>query len=81
MFIPDMVTDSTITDSIFSWYMSGESGSTYIDFGTPNSAIYDASKLIYISIENNTYWWTNQVRGMRWTTNSTDNTEYKFDAV
>ena len=61
--------------------MTGESGSTYIDFGTPNSAIYDASKLIYISVKSNTYWWTNYVRGVRWTTNATDTTEYKFSTT
>lgn len=78
MFVPEMVTDSTITDKVFSWYMSGLAGKTYIDFGTPNSAIYDAAELIWIPIESNDYWWTSKITGIRWTKNSNDSVEYKY---
>ena len=78
MFVPEMVTDSTITDKVFSWYMSGKAGKTYIDFGTPNSSIYDNAKLIYIPIKDNNYWWTNSITGVRWTKNSANRVEYKY---
>ena len=78
MFVPEMVTDSTITDKVFSWYMSAEAGRTYIDFGTPNSAIYNAAELIWLPIVSNNYWWTNKITGLRWTKNSNDNVEYRI---
>lgn len=79
MFIPEMVTDSTITEKVFSWYMSNEAGKTYIDFGTPNSSVYDNAKLIYIPILSSNDFWTNKIKGLRWSKNSNDNTEYKFN--
>jgi len=78
MFILEMAIDNAITEKKFSWYMSGLSGSTYIDFGAPNTAVYDASNLIKMSIKSDNYHWTNTITGIRWKTNSNDKTEYKF---
>ena len=78
MFVLEMVADSTITDKIFSWYMSDEQGKTYIDFGAPNSSVFDASNLVYLPIKNNNYKWASTITGFRWTTNSNNNEEYKF---
>ena len=83
MFVPEMVKDSTITAQIFSWYMTGQSGKSYVDFGAPNTAVYsDASKLFYINIESNDYWWSSKVTGIRWKTNHEDlTTEFKIDST
>ena len=80
MFVPEMVKDSTITAKVFSWYMTGKSGKSYVDFGAPNTAVYsDPAKLFYINIESNDYWWTSKIKGMRWKKNWSDTTtEYKF---
>ena len=43
---------------VFSFYMTGLSGSSYIDFGAINTAIVkDAKKLVTLDILDNEYWW------------------------
>ena len=77
----EMVKSSTVTQKIFSFYLSGESGQSYIDFGLPNTAVYkDASLYVSIPVKANSPYWTNTVSGVRWTTNSNDKTEYKLNA-
>jgi len=77
MIIPEMVADSTITEKVFSWYLSNEAGKSYIDFGAPNSSVYKSSELIYMPIKSDSDYWTSSIKGVRWSTNSNEKTEYK----
>jgi len=82
MFMPKMTADSTITQKVFSWYMTGQSGKSYIDFGAPNTAVYSSpSSLFWIDILSDDYWWTNRVTGVRWSSGVPDtSTEYKYSS-
>ena len=58
MIIPALVKSTTITESVFSWYMSGLDGKTYIDFGTPNEAVMsDPKSIVYLPIDEQNYYW------------------------
>ena len=50
-------------------------GDSYIDFGTPNTAVMDGS-VTYINIESSNAWWSAQLEGFRWTANMEDTAEY-----
>lgn len=59
MIMPKMYADSTITENVFSFYLTNLSGSSYIDFGTPNTAVMsDVNDIIYMDILAEDYWWT-----------------------
>lgn len=66
-----MVADGDIGEETFSFYMTGKDGQSYIDFGPPNASVMDGSP-IYIDIQDENLWWTEQLVGMRW--------EASFDA-
>ena len=56
-----------ITESTFSWYMTGTSGTSYIDFGTPDASIVgDGTNVHWVETKSNSAWWTNNVTGMKW---------------
>jgi len=60
-----------ITEATFSWYMTGLSGTSYIDFGTPDPSIVgDGSNVLWIPAKENSSWWSNDVTGMIWGENS-----------
>ena len=53
----------------------GTTGTTYIDFGTPNTSVMsDPSDIVWIDSTNYGGWWTNNVTGWRWTGSSTKTT-------
>jgi len=59
MIMNKMVTDSTITEKAFSFYLTDLGSSSYIDFGTPNTAVMsDENDIIWIDIESENIWWT-----------------------
>ena len=61
-----MMTDSTIDQQVFSFYLTDLQGSSYIDFGAPNTAVMsDVNDIIYIDIIDDDAWWTNYVEGIR----------------
>lgn len=64
MFMTHMGTDSDIAEKTFSFYLTGLSGQSYIDFGTPNSAVMNGS-VTYISILSDNPWWTSDLTGFR----------------
>ena len=67
MFMYTMIETSTITNNIFSFFLTGLDGDSYIDFGTPNpAAMSDPSAILYIPIEDENYWWTSKISGIRW---------------
>ena len=57
MFMPLMKATSDIAEETFSFYMTGESAQSYIDFGTPNSAVYTDS-ITWMNIMSENRWWT-----------------------
>ena len=77
MIMNKMLTDSTITEKVFSFYLTDLDGSSYIDFGTPNTSVMsDPSDIIYIDIIDDDVWWTAKIEGLRWGSNMNDSTEY-----
>ena len=72
-----MIDDSTIDQKVFSFYLTDLQGSSYIDFGTPNTAVMsDVNDIIYIDIIDDDAWWTNYVEGIRFGDLMNDVTEY-----
>ena len=71
MFMTNFKADSDITENVFSFYMTGTQGQSYIDFGTPNTAVMDGSP-IYISIKSENEWWTSDLTGFRWGSTMSD---------
>ena len=77
MIMNKMFDDSTIDEKVFSFYLTDLAGSSYIDFGTPNTAVMsDPADIIWIPIEDDDYWWTAKVQGLRWGSLMNDSTEY-----
>jgi len=62
--------------------LTGTSGSSYIDFGTPNpSIVTDSSKVVYLDILDENPWWTQKITGFRWGDDWDDDTEYKIPSA
>ena len=81
-FVPEMAKSGAITKKVFSFYLSGLSGRSYIDFGEPNTAVYkDASLYVSMPIKSANKYWTNTISGLRWKKNSNDRTEYKLNSA
>ena len=51
MFMTGMAADGDIAEKTFSYYLTGLSGQSYLDFGTPNSAVMDGTP-VYININS-----------------------------
>ena len=76
MFMYKMYPDSTITERTFSFYMTGLDGQSYLDFGAPNPTLM-ADVPIYIDIQDENLWWTEQLVGFRWSADfDAEQTEY-----
>lgn len=80
LFVPEMVKDGSITESVFSFHLSGLTGQSYLDFGTPNPAAMkgDPSEIIYIPNQSNQVYWQNEVSGFRFTSNSDNTADQAF---
>ena len=77
MIMNKMFDDSTIDEKVFSFYLTDLANDSYIDFGTPNTAVMsDPADIIWIPIEDNDYWWTAKVQGLRWGSLMNDSAEY-----
>ena len=82
MLVPELVANTAITKSAFSWYMISETGKSYIDFGEPNTAaMFDSSKVVSLPINQNSYYWSTSITGFKWNGSQiSDSTEYKLTA-
>lgn len=76
-FMEELNTDSNITEMTFSLYLTDDSGSSYIDFGAPNTSVY-TDPVVTIDIEEETEFWASKVTGLRWGASMNDLTEYKL---
>ena len=51
MIMHKMYSDSTIDEKVFSFYLTDLTGSSFIDFGTPNTSLMsDPANIVYIDI-------------------------------
>mmetsp|Transcript_37247 Transcript_37247/g.49008 ORF Transcript_37247/g.49008 Transcript_37247/m.49008 type:complete len:94 (-) Transcript_37247:550-831(-) len=67
MLVPELVKSTAITRNAFSWYMVRDTGRSYVDFGAPNtSAMSDASALVNLPIKSNSYYWSTDITGFKW---------------
>ena len=58
MVMLDIKKHSTITETTFSFFLTGVNGNSYLDFGTPNeAAMSNPSDMIYIPTETDTVHW------------------------
>ena len=74
--MPQLCQDSSLEVCVFSFYLTGTSGSSYIDFGIVDPLIVtEPSESAWIDIEE-TDEWGNRVNGFRWGPESNDKTEY-----
>ena len=79
MFMHGLCDRGVISDCVFSFYLTGTYGSSYIDFGTPNpSIVKDSSKLLYLDIIDDDLYWTSKITGFRWGDDWDDKKEYKI---
>ena len=63
IFMNKLMASSDISEKIFSFYLTGVKGQSYIDFGAPNQSVM-ASKITYIDIKQSLYWMS-EVTGFR----------------
>jgi len=80
LFVPEMVKDGSLTESVFSFHLSGLEGKSYIDFGSPNPAAMkgDPSEIIYIPNQSGQVYWQNEVTGFRFTANADNTADQSF---
>ena len=61
-----------MSEATFSWYMVDTSGTSYIDFGTPDASIIgDGSNILWLSVQSSSAWWQNTLTGLKWGENAT----------
>lgn len=69
LLVPWLKETEAISDAVFSFYMTGTDGQSYIDFGTPDEQIIgDGSEVLWLEVEADHYHWTNYVYGLKWGT-------------
>ena len=79
--MPAMKASSNISEETFSFYMTGLDGQSYLDFGTPNPSLMDGDP-IYIDIQDENLWWTEQLVGFRWSADfDADQIEYEITSA
>jgi len=79
--MPAMKASSNISEETFSFYMTGLDGQSYLDFGTPNPSLMDGDP-IYIDIQDENLWWTEQLVGFRWSAEfDADQIEYEITSA
>ena len=51
MYVPRLKKAGVISEAIYSFYMTGEGGQSYVDFGSPDESIVgDYSKVIWLDV-------------------------------
>ena len=59
MFMNVIMEHGDLAEQTFSFYMAGLDSDSYIDFGTPNTAVMSSSSdIVYIDILSENYWWS-----------------------
>ena len=59
MLMPGLFADSTITENVFSFYMTGLDGASYIDFGAVDpSIVTDPNETFWLDITSENLWWS-----------------------
>lgn len=73
-----------LTDCVFSFYMTGTTESSFIDFGTINpSIVTDLSKVAKLDVlgDDGEGFWSQKVTGFRWGNYWDDDTEYAVNST
>ena len=79
MMMPGLCASSSMTECVFSFYITGTTGSSYIDFGAINESIVtDTTKIAKMDIlgDEGKGFWSQKVTGFRWGSDWVDDTEY-----
>ena len=83
MLMAGLCADIPLEDCSFSWYLTSEVDTSYLDFGKPNSSIVtDQNESAWIDIDKDDLWWSSTVSGFRWSPGTQwgkkDRNEYAF---
>ena len=78
IFMDKLAESGAVTDKVFSFYISDDNGSSYIDFGTANTSVY-AETIAYISIAEGKLNWGANVTGFRIGQTENESTEYAME--
>ena len=84
LFVPWLTQSGALTESTFSWYLTGTDSVSYIDFGAPDPSIVgDGSGVVWLDLDPESPWWTNTVYGLRWGPDSDGafEEEIEYDAI
>ena len=70
LYVPELYAASIISENVFSFLLTDDAGTTgtsYMDFGTPDvSVMTSESDIVWIDSTNVSGWWTNNITGWRW---------------
>ena len=67
LYVPWLLSKGVIDEATFSWYMTGLSGTTYIDFGAPDASIIgDGTAIQWFDAKSDSVWWTNTISALKW---------------
>ena len=70
LYVPELYNAGVITEPTFSILLTsdwGTTGTSYIDFGTPDTSVMsDTNDLVYIDSIQHENWWTANVDAWRW---------------
>ena len=75
--MPELYRAGSINQNVFSFFLTGLEGSSYMDFGKPNpNAMSNEDDLVWIQSRNINNMWTNYINGFRWRGDGIDRDEY-----
>lgn len=82
MLMPGLYDDDVISEQTFSFYLTGLSGTSYIDFGPiDTSLVTDTDQILWMDIIDDDYWWTQKVTGFRWDGDETEYAIYEMNGT
>mgnify|MGYP001329561808 CR=1 FL=1 len=60
--------NGVIDEPTFSFHMTNQSGTSYIDFGTPDASITGANyeNVHWVDSQLDSPWWTGEVKSFKW---------------
>ena len=70
-YVPYLFENGVISENVFSFYLTSSSGTSYMDFGTPNSSVMkyhtdDEEGIVWLDIVDSDPWWTSYITGFYW---------------
>jgi hypothetical protein len=65
LLVNDLYEGGVISEPVFGWFMSDETGTTFLDIGVLTyDSIREGDELIWMDVLNDDFWWTNEITGV-----------------